>query len=140
MGEAMRKYLMFYLATAIVLVVLDGVWLGLVARDFFRARLGHVMLPEVNLWVAGLFYLLYPVGVVIFTSTPALTSRSWTTAVLYGALFGFFAYATYDLTNLATLRGWPLSVAILDVSWGTLVSAVSAAAGYLLADLVSPLR
>jgi uncharacterized membrane protein len=139
-GEAMRKYLMFYLATAIVLVVLDGVWLGLVARDFFRARLGHVMLPEVNLWVAGLFYLLYPVGVVIFTSTPALTSRSWTTAVLYGALFGFFAYATYDLTNLATLRGWPLSVAILDVSWGTLVSAVSAAAGYLLADLVSPLR
>jgi uncharacterized membrane protein len=136
----MRKYLVLYVATAIVLVVLDGVWLGVLARDFFRARLEHLMLPEVNLWIAGLFYLLYPLGVVIFASTRALTSKSWMTAVLYGALFGFFAYATYDLTNLATLRDWPLSVAILDVSWGTLVSAVSAAAGYLLADLVSPPR
>jgi uncharacterized membrane protein len=98
------------------------------------------MLPEVNLWVAGIFYLLYLVGVVIFASTRALTSRSWTTALLYGAMFGFFAYATYDLTNLATLRDWPPSAVILDVSWGALVSAVSSSAGYLLGDLVSPPR
>jgi len=134
----MKRYLVLYLATAIVLVVCDGIWLGVVAKDFFRARLEHLMLAEVNLWVAAVFYLLYPVGVIIFASARALANKSWSTALLYGALFGFFAFATYDLTNLATLRGWPLSVAILDVSWGTLVSAVSAVVGYLLADLVSP--
>jgi uncharacterized membrane protein len=116
------------------------VWLGLVARKFFRARLEHPLLPEANLWVAGLFYLLHALGAVIFVSTRALTSRSWTTALLYGAMFGFFAYATCGLTNLATLRDWPPSIAILDMSWGTFVSAVSAAAGYRLADLVSPPR
>jgi uncharacterized membrane protein len=132
----MKKYLLLYLAIAIVLAVLDGVWLGVVAKDYFRSRLGHLMLPEVNLWVAAVFYLIYPVGVLIFATNPALANGSWTTALLYGALFGFFAYATYDLTNLATLRGWPLSVVMLDVSWGTLVTGVSAAAAFLISNLV----
>jgi uncharacterized membrane protein len=131
----MKKYVVLYLVTAMVLIVLDGIWLGIVAKDFFRSRLDHLMLPEVNLWVAAIFYLIYPIGILVFAASPALANGSWTTALTYGALFGFFAYATYDLTNLATLRDWPLSVVALDVSWGTLVTGVSAAAALLVNNL-----
>jgi len=135
----MKKYLVIYLATTFVLVVLDGIWLGVVAKDYFRSRLGHLMLPEVNLWVAAIFYVVYPIGVVIFAASPALANGSSLTALTYGALFGFFAYATYDLTNLATLRDWPLSVVALDVAWGTFVTSISAAAGLIISNLISRL-
>jgi uncharacterized membrane protein len=134
---AMKKYLVLYVATALVLVVVDGVWLGVVAREFYRSRVGHLMAPGVNWSAAAAFYLIYPLGVVIFASTPALAAGSWSTALLYGALFGFFAYVTYDLTNLATLRDWPVSLVAADVTWGTLITGVSATAGLLLESLVS---
>lgn len=133
----MKKYLLLYLATAIVLIVVDGVWLGLVAREFYRSRLGHLMAPEVNWGAAAAFYLIYPVGVVVFASAPALAGGSWSTALLYGALFGFFAYATYDLSNFATLRDWPPAIVAVDVVWGTLVTGFSGAAGLVLEQLVS---
>jgi uncharacterized membrane protein len=136
----MKKYLVLYVTTAVVLVVVDGVWLGVIANEFFRARLSHLMALEVNLWVAAVFYLIYPIGVLVFASTPARANGSWSTVFLYGALFGFFAYATYDLTNLATLRDWPLSVVVLDVTLGTLVTGVSAAAGVVVERLVSRSR
>ena len=114
----MKKYLILYLATTVVLVLIDGVWLGFLAKDFYRSRVAHLMAPEVNWWAAAAFYLTYPVGVVIFANNPALAGGSWSTALLYGAMFGFFADATYDLTNLATLRNWSVSLTALDMALG----------------------
>jgi uncharacterized membrane protein len=130
----MKRYVILYVATAILMAVLDGVWLGYITRDFFRSRLVHLLAPEPNLVVAALFYLLYVVGIMIFVHAPALGSGSWTTALLYGALFGFFVYMTYDLTNLALLKDWPYSIAALDIAWGTCVTGISAAGGFLIAQ------
>ncbi|KNZ33007.1 MAG: membrane protein [Methylibium sp. NZG] len=122
----MKKPLLLYAATAAVMLVLDALWLGLVATQLYSQGIGHLMAAEPRLGVAALFYLLYPVGLVVFAVGP---STGWRNAAWKGALFGFFAYATYDLTNLATLKDWPVWLAALDIAWGTLVSGVSAAAG-----------
>ena len=122
----MKKQLLLYAATAAVMLVLDALWLGLVATTLYAQGIGHLMAEAPRLGVAALFYGLYPVGLVMFAVAPA---AGWRDAALKGALFGFFAYATYDLTNLATLKDWPTWLAALDVTWGTLVSAASAAAG-----------
>jgi len=123
----MKRLLFAYLLTGAVLLPLDFLWLRYVGQGFYRDRLGDLLAPEVNLPPAIAFYLLYLVGVVVFVVQPALEGGSWLSALLYGALFGCIAYATYDLTNLATLRGWPLSVTLLDIAWGASVTAVSAA-------------
>lgn len=129
----MKKYLIAYLASGAVFLALDALWLGVVARSFFRDRLTEVLSPEPNMTVAAVFYLIFVIGVLIFAVEPAFRSGSWITATLYGALFGFFVYATYDLTNLAMLKQWPVSVAALDIAWGTFVNAVAATAGFLAA-------
>jgi len=85
----------------------------------------------VNFTAAGGFYLMYCVGIVIFAISPALRSGAWTDAALYGALFGFFCYATYDMTNMATIRDWPVRMSIVDMAWGTVLTGVSATLGYL---------
>lgn len=126
-----------YLAALAALVVLDGLWLGLVAKDFYRNQLGALMRPDVRFGVAAAFYLLYLVGVVIFAVQPALQEGSAVRALVLGALFGFFCYATYDLTNLATLRDWPAKLSMVDMAWGTFLSAIAALAGYLAASRVS---
>ena len=122
----MKKLLLAYLLTGAVLLPLDFLWLRYVGQGFYRDRLGDLLAPEVNLPAALAFYLLYLLGIVVFVMRPALDSGSWPGALLYGALFGCIAYATYDLTNLATLRGWPLSVTLLDIAWGAAVTAFSA--------------
>lgn len=127
------SYAIAYLATAVVFFALDYLWLTRIAGSFYRDRLGELMADEVNLAVAGAFYTVYVVGIVIFAVAPALRSGQWQDAVLYGCLFGFFAYATYDFTNLATLRNWPLDVTVVDVAWGTFVTGVSATASFLVA-------
>ncbi|SDU34081.1 DUF2177 family protein [Stappia sp. ES.058] len=127
------SYAIAYLATAVVFFAIDYVWLTQVASSFYRDRLGALMADEVNFAVAGAFYIVYVIGIVIFAVSPALKSSSWQDALLYGCLFGFFAYATYDFTNLATLRDWPVVVTLVDVSWGTFVTGVSALAGYMIA-------
>ena len=126
----MTKYLIAYGATMLVFFAIDFVWLGVVAKDFYRERLGALMLEQVNLPVAAVFYLIYIVGIVVFAISPALQGGSWKTALMLGGLFGFIAYGTYDVTNLATLRGWPVSVVIVDMAWGTVLTGVSAALGY----------
>ncbi len=133
----MLNYLAAYGATAVVMLALDAVWLGFIAKSFYRDGIGHLMADPPNLAAAGVFYLLYPVGVVLFAVVPAAWSGGlavpaevpWSQVVLAGALFGFFAYATYDLTNLATLRGWPWRLALVDIAWGTALTAAAAAAG-----------
>lgn len=126
----MTKYLIAYGATMLVFFAIDFVWLGVVAKDFYRERLGALMLEQVNLPVAAVFYLIYIVGIVVFAISPALQGGSWKTALMLGGLFGFIAYGTYDVTNLATLRGWPVSVVIVDMAWGTVLTGVSATLGY----------
>lgn len=124
----MTKYFAAYASTALVMLVLDAIWLGLIAAPLYQQGIGHLMAPQPRLGVAALFYLLYPLGIVIF-AVAARPAGAWQPTLLAGALFGFFAYATYDLTNLATLKGWPLGLSLIDVAWGSLVSAVSAGAG-----------
>lgn len=127
----MLHYLVAWTATAVTFFAIDLVWLGLVATSFYRERIGALMLDQINISAAVMFYLVYVVGIVIFAVAPALHSGSWITALVYGALFGFFAYATYDMTNLATLRGWPLEVVVVDVLWGTVITGASATIGFL---------
>ena len=118
-----------YLATLVVFAIVDTLWLGVVARPFYRAELGDLLAPTVKLWAAVLFYLVYAAGIVVFAVLPAIRAESLVTALVMGALFGFFAYATYDLTNLATLRDWPLRMSIVDMAWGTFITGMTATAG-----------
>ena len=132
----MTRLAVAYAATAIVFCGLDFIWLGFVAKGYYQTQIGTLLLEKPNLPVAALFYALYIVGVLIFAVLPALDAGSWGKALLYGALFGFFAYATYDLANLATLKGWSLRIALLDLAWGSVVTGASATAGYVVTRIV----
>lgn len=126
----MKLYAIAFVSTAVVFLALDFVWLGFVAKDFYRSQLGPLMLEKPLLGVAMVFYLLYAVGIVTFAVVPAIAADSWLRAMAAGAFFGLVAYSTYDLTNLATLRGWSIKLSMLDIAWGTLLTSVAAIAGY----------
>lgn len=128
----MSQYLIAYLGTAVVFLLIDFLWLGFVAKDFYFGQLNHLMLDKINIPVALGFYLLYAVGIVVFAVSPALENGQWITSLMYGALFGFFAYATYDLTNMATLKDWPVLMSVVDVAWGAFITGTSATAGFFL--------
>jgi uncharacterized membrane protein len=116
-------FVALYLISVPVFFLIDMIWLGFVARDFYQTRLGH-LLGETN-WIAGIiFYLVFLLGLTWFATYPATLSDSFLRALALGALFGFFTYSTYDLTNLATLRNWPLSLSIIDIIWGTVLGAL----------------
>jgi uncharacterized membrane protein len=132
----LKRTIVLYLVTLAVLMVLDFLFLGVLAKSFFVAEVGD-MLAEVKLVPAILFYLLYVVGVLIFVSTRATTPYS---TLLLGALFGLFCYATFDLTSLALLKHWSWAVAAVDISWGVVVTAISATAGLAVADVLMPKR
>jgi uncharacterized membrane protein len=119
-----------YLGAALVLVGLDAVWLTVMGARFYRRLTGDLMRERPNLIPAALFYLAYPAAVVVFAVEPALASGRWTGALGLGALLGAACYATYNLTNQATLRRWPTVLSVVDTSWGAAVTAVSAAAGF----------
>jgi len=113
---------LFFIALA-VLFAIDMVWLVLIAKKFYREQIGFLMKPDIN-WIAAIvFYLLFIAGLVIFVISPAIQKHSWTHAILFGALFGLISYATYDLTNLATIKGWPVLVTLVDLAWGMVLSA-----------------
>jgi uncharacterized membrane protein len=106
-----------------VFFIIDMAWLVLVAKKFYQQQIGFLMRPDIN-WVAAIiFYLLFIFGLVTFVILPAIEKHSWVSAVLLGALFGLITYATYDLTNLATLKDWPVMVTIVDLIWGTVLAA-----------------
>lgn len=127
----MGRYLATYAATAVVFFALDFLWLGVVAKSWYRDRLGTLLAETVAVLPAAAFYLCYVVGVVVFCVVPAAATGSWSKALTLGLLFGLLAYGTYDMTNLATLRGWPASVAVVDMVWGAILTGVSAVAGYM---------
>jgi len=126
----MRTYAVAYVVALIVLAACDFVWLSTMGAGVYRPRLGGLLLERPVLWAAVLFYLVYAAGAVVFAVAPALEAPSWLRAAGMGALFGLFAYATYDLTNLATLRGWSITVTVLDIGWGAVLTAIGATAGY----------
>jgi uncharacterized membrane protein len=126
-----NRIAVLYVASLIVLVGLDFLFLGLVAKSFFAAQVGD-MLGDIKPVPAVLFYLLYVVGILVFVSSPA--AATWHSTMLYGALFGLFCYATFELTSLSLLKHWSWSVAVVDIGWGALVTAVSSTAGLLVAD------
>ncbi len=132
----MTRLALTYLATLATMIVLDGLFLGLVGAAQFRTVLGDLMLTRPRLAPAILFYLLYPLGVLIF-ATLAVPPGRWSEAIWRGALFGFFAYATYDLTNYATLRPWALRLVVMDLVWGSLLSAAAAYVGYWVSTALS---
>lgn len=127
----MSTYVAAYVVTAAIFLSIDYVWLAKVAKGFYRDKLGGLMLDRPKFAAAGAFYLFYVVGIIIFAVAPALQAGSVLTALIYGSLFGFFAYATYDVTNYATLKGWSLLVSVVDVVWGTVLTGFSATAGYM---------
>ena len=116
-----------YFITLVVFLGIDALWLTQVAPSFYRSQIGHLMAETANLLAAGIFYLLYVAVLVYFVVEPAYRSGSIKDAALRGALFGLVTYATYDLTNLATLRDWPLLVTVVDLAWGTILTAATAA-------------
>ncbi len=132
----MLRFFAAYVCTAAILFPLDLAWIGGIARNFYRDGLGPIMAERPNIGVAVAFYVLYVVGLSLFVVVPALTANAWKHALVWGALFGFFAYATYDLTNLATLAQFPARIAIVDMAWGTFLSSVSCTAGFFLARFV----
>ena len=131
----MKRYIILYLATLIVIIPIDFLFLGTVAKGFFAAEVGD-MLGEIRPAPAVLFYLLYVAGILIFVSGQA--TASWPSTLLYGALFGLFCYATFELTSLSLLKHWTWAVVMVDVCWGVFVTAVSSTLGLLIADWLAP--
>lgn len=129
------KFLIAYLVTAAVFLVIDYIWLGYVMKDYFQSQLGHLMADEVKFGIAGVFYLFYAAGIVFLCINPAMQDGQWTTALINGAVLGALAYGTYDITNMATLRNWPTMMSVIDIAWGTALTAVSATAGYVVTKM-----
>ena len=123
-------YLIAYISTTLIFLAIDSIWLGLVASNFYKEQLGHLMLENPKLHIAAIFYIFYTIGIVLFAVKPALDAQNFLLALGYGALFGFLAYGTYDFTNMATLKDWPTKVSVIDILWGTSLTSATAIAGY----------
>ncbi len=119
-----------YALTFFVFLVFDLLWLGILAKNLYKKYLGGFLSDQVNRTAAAAFYLVFVLGISIFAIYPAVATESVGRTILFGALFGFFTYATYDLTNLATLKGWPLKIVVIDILWGTVLSGIVGFAGY----------
>jgi uncharacterized membrane protein len=125
------NYPALYVITLIIFIVLDGIWLGFIAKNTYATQLKDLMTDHVKWSAAGLFYLLFIGMLIYFVIAPALQNGSWHIAASRGALFGLATYATYDLTNYATLKGFPLNIVIVDLIWGTVLSSTVASMAYL---------
>ncbi|SFH56147.1 Uncharacterized membrane protein [Tindallia magadiensis] len=130
----MYYWLRIYFIAIIVFFSVDLLWLGLIAKPFYQKQIGFLLSSRVNWPAAVIFYLLYIGGMVYFVLRPALQQDSWVVALYTGALFGFITYATYDLTNLATIKNWPLLVTIVDLLWGTFLGASVSTATFLILE------
>ena len=124
------KLILSYFLTSLVFFAVDMLWLGLLVKDFYRKHLDGFLSDRVNWTAAIIFYLIFIVGIFVFVILPAVEKSSLLKAIGLGAFFGFITYATYDLTNLATLKNWPLTIVIVDMAWGAVLTAIVSAAGY----------
>ena len=126
------KYIAAYVVTLVVFLAIDAIWLSTMANLLYKPTLGDILLPKFSPAPAAIFYALYIIGIIIFAIAPAMRDGQWTTALLYGALFGFFSYGVYDFTNMATLRNWTLTITIADLCWGTILTGLAATLGYVI--------
>ena len=126
----MTKYFLTYFIVLTIFLEIDALLLGFIARKFYVSNLGHILAEKPNFIAAAVFYSIYVIGIIIFSTIPALKEGLGSTALLYGALFGFFAYLTYDMTNYSTLKDWPLQVSLIDTAWGTFITGISSYLGY----------
>ena len=133
----MLTYIVAYVVSLVVMLGIDLVWLGVAAKKMYANALGPLLADSPNIPAAVVFYLLYPVGLMIFVVAPSLAAGSWTQALIRGALFGFFAYMTYEFTNLALIRNWPSSLVAVDIIWGVVLTALVATAGHFAGKWVS---
>lgn len=128
-----KKSIIFsFLLTFAVFLIIDMLWLGLIAKNIYQKYLGNFLTDDVNWIAAFIFYFIFVVGISIFAIYPAVKKGSILNAILMGSLFGFFTYGTYDLTNLATLKDWPLPIVFIDIIWGSVLSALVSLSGYLI--------
>ncbi len=130
----MRLFLKLYLIALPIFFMVDMIWLAVIAKNFYKNQIGFLMKPDVNWTAAIIFYLLFLVGVVLFVIEPALEKKNLMFALSRGALFGLITYATYDLTNLATLKDWPLKVVVVDMIWGAVLSGTVCGSSYWIAN------
>jgi uncharacterized membrane protein len=133
-GDSM--FLKLYCIALPIFFGLDMVWLGVAAKNFYTKQMGFLMTPKVNWAAAILFYLLFLAGLVVFVIAPAVEKGSWVRALMFGALFGLVTYATYDLTNLATLKDWPLVLTVVDLTWGMALAGSVSVGTYLIASKI----
>jgi uncharacterized membrane protein len=131
------KNFAIYFSFLFVLVAIDLIWLLGVAKNLYRSEMGDLMATEPKLLAGLAFYILYALGVCIFVVVPAISKQSWLYALQYGALFGFFCYMTYDLTNLAVVRNFPTQLAFIDIAWGSFVTAICASIAYWVGNRIS---
>lgn len=129
----MKIFGMTYGAALIAFLILDSIWLGVIAKDFYAETLGFLMRENIYWGAAAVFYALYLCGIVHFACLPAAKEGDLRKSVINGALFGFIAYGTYDLTNYATIRDWPLNVVVYDMLWGAFITGTTALAGFMMA-------
>ncbi len=130
-------YAVYYVVSLLLCVAIDFIWLKLASERLYKPVLGDMLLAKPRFEAAIAFYLVYAGGIVIFPGAAAIRTADWTQALIYGALFGVFCYATYDLTNQATLRNWSLQLTIFDILWGATLTALSATGGYLISRMVT---
>ncbi len=126
------NYVKMYVIAFVIFLIIDAVWLGFVAPKFYKDQIGHLMSERPNFVAAIIFYIVFIIGVVYFVVNPAVEAQSISKLIVSGILFGFITYATYDLTNLATLKEWPLMVTVVDLIWGTTLSTVVGLFTYLI--------
>ena len=131
------KIIISYILTVIVFLAIDLVWLGLIAKNIYQKYMGELLSEHVNWTAAIIFYLIFIVGIFIFVIIPSVEKHSLLRAVLLGAIFGFITYATYDLTNYATLKGFPLTIVFIDLAWGAVLTSMVSVAGYFIMQIVN---
>jgi uncharacterized membrane protein len=134
---SVTKLLLSYVLTCVVFFAVDLLWLGVVAKKIYDRYLGDFLSDKINWTAAFIFYFLFIIGIFIFSIMPAVNKDSPGHALIMGALFGFFTYATYDLTNLATLKNWPIQIVFIDITWGAILTATVSIAGYYIVKLIS---
>ncbi len=129
-------FIKLYLITLPVFFIIDMIWLGLIAKNFYAKHIGFLMKTNINWTSAIIFYLVFIAGLIIFVIMPSIEKNSWVMALLLGAFFGFVTYATYDLTNLATIKDWPLLVTIIDLIWGTVLASSVSVVSFFIASRI----
>ena len=132
----MLYYLKLYFALLAVFFAVDMIWLGLIASSFYKKHLGYLMATDINWTAAIIFYLLFILGIMVFVVLPGVKEDSLANTLIRAALFGLITYATYDLTNLATIRDWPLIITVVDLAWGMILSLIVSASGFFIAKWV----